>query len=261
MSAMNVSYDFSGQSVIVTGAGKGIGRRIALAFAAAGASVVLAGRHPETLEATKAEAEKSGRPVLAVPTDIQSVAEINALVERTVATLGRLDILVNNAGVNRTAPSLDVDEKTWDWIIDTNVKGMFFACQAAGRVMIPRRSGKIVNIGSIISNIGLGWNVPYASSKGAVLQMTKSLALEWAKFGINVNGIGPGYVLTDQVRWLFENEELKNRILAKAPSGAVGTEDDIAMTTLYLASDAARHINGAIIYVDGASAAGWMGPE
>ena len=261
MGATNVSFDFTGQVVIVTGAGKGIGRTTALAFAAAGASVALAGRHADTLEATAAEAAKFGRPALAVPTDVQSVAAIEALVEQTVTTLGPPDVLVNNAGGNRTGPSLEVDEKTWDWIIDTNVKGMFFACRAAARHMIPRRSGKIVNIGSIIGNIGLGSNVPYASRKGAVLQMTRSLALEWAKFGINVNGIGPGYVLTDQVRWLFEQEDLKARILAKAPSGAIGTEDDIAATALYLASDAASHINGAMIYVDGAAAAGWMGPE
>jgi NAD(P)-dependent dehydrogenase (short-subunit alcohol dehydrogenase family) len=261
MGMQNVSFDFSGKVVVITGAGKGIGRKTALAFAAAGASVVLSGRHPDTLEATRAEAEKSGPRALAIPTDIQNVGEINALVERTVATFGKIDVLVNNAGVNRTGPSLEVTEETWDWIIDTNVKGMFFACQAAGRHMIARRAGKIVNIGSIISNIGLGSNVPYASSKGAVLQMTKSLALEWAKFGVNVNAVGPGYVLTDQVRWLFEQEEFKSRIMAKAPSGAVGTEEDIASTTLYLASDAASHINGAMIYVDGAAAAGWMGPE
>jgi 2-dehydro-3-deoxy-D-gluconate 5-dehydrogenase len=261
MGAPNVSFDFSGQVVVVTGAGKGIGRKTALAFAAAGASVVLAGRHADTVEATKAEAEILGSTALAIPTDIQNVGEINALVERTVATFGKIDVLVNNAGVNRPGPSLEVTEQTWDWIIDTNVKGMFFACQAAGRHMITRRFGKIVNIGSIISNIGLGSNVPYASSKGAVLQMTKSLALEWARFGVNVNAVGPGYVLTDQVRWLFEKEEFRSRIMAKAPSGAVGTEEDIASTTLYLASDAASHINGAMIYVDGASAAGWMGPE
>src|SRR6185369_5417072 len=145
MGAMNVSFDFTGQVVIVTGAGKGIGRTTALAFAAAGASVALAGRHADTLEATAAEAAKFGRLALAVLTDVQSVAAIEALVERTVTTLGPIDVLVNNVGVNRTGSSLEVDEKTWDWIIDTNVKGMFFACRAVARHMIPRRSGKIVN--------------------------------------------------------------------------------------------------------------------
>src|SRR5262249_10242979 len=149
----------------------------------------------------------------------------------------------------------------WDFILDTNVKGLFFACQAAGRAMIPKGYGKIINIGSIISHLGLGSNVPYASSKGAVLQLTRSLALEWARHGINVNGVGPGYVLTDQVRSLFADEAMRARIMAKHPQGGLPSEDDIAWTVLFLASDAARYINGEFIYVDGASAIGWVGPE
>jgi 2-deoxy-D-gluconate 3-dehydrogenase len=246
---------------VVTGAGKGIGRRVAVAFATAGAHVVLAGRHRETLEAAAAECAGHEGRALVVPTDLQSAAEAAALVEGAVAELGAIDILVNNAGVNRTGPSLEVTEQTWDWILDTNLKGMFFACQAAGAAMIARGHGKIVNVGSIISRIGLGSNVPYASSKGAVLQLTRSLALEWGRHGVNVNGVGPGYVLTDQVRWLFEKPDLRDRIMAKQPMGALPGEDDIAWTVLFLASDAARFINGEMIYVDGASAAGWMGPE
>lgn len=256
----DIVFDFTGQVAVVTGAGKGIGRQVALAFARAGAHVVLAGRHQETLEKVATECVGFGR-VLCVPTDVQKVDEVAGLAKRTVAEFDRLDVLVNNSGVNRTGPSLDVTEETWDWILDTNVKGMFFASQAAARVMIPRRHGKIINIGSIISHIGLGSNVPYASSKGAVLQMTKSLALEWARHGLNVNGVGPGYVLTDQVRWLFEVPEFRDRIMAKQPPGELPGEEDIAWTVLFLASDAARFINGEMIYVDGASAAGWMGPE
>lgn len=256
-----IAYDFTGQTAIVTGAGKGIGRAIARAFSRAGGNVVLTGRHRETLAAVADECAGVAGRALIVPADVQSVAEIRDLVAQTLAAFGQIDVLVNNSGVNRTGPSLEVDEATWDWIIDTNVKGMFFACQAAGKSMIERGRGKIINIGSIISHIGLGFNVPYACSKGAVALMTKSLALEWAKHGINVNAVGPGYVLTDQVRWLFERPAYRDAIMAKQPMGALPTEEDIAATVLFLASDGARFINGEIIYVDGASATGWMGPE
>ena len=256
-----IVYDFTGQAAVVTGAGKGIGRQIALAFARAGADVVLAGRHQETLEKVASECAGLAGRILCVPTDVQKVDQVARLADRTISEFGRFDILVNNSGVNQTGPSLDVSEETWDWIIDTNVKGMFFACQAAARVMIPKRHGKIINIGSIISHIGLGSNVPYASSKGAVLQMTKSLALEWAHHGLNINSVGPGYVLTDQVRWQFEVPAYRDRIMAKQPPGELPGEEDIAWTVLFLASDAARFINGEMIYVDGGSAAGWIGPE
>jgi NAD(P)-dependent dehydrogenase (short-subunit alcohol dehydrogenase family) len=145
--------------------------------------------------------------------------------------------------------------------LDTNVKGMFFACQAVGPAMIAARRGKIINIGSIISAIGLGYNIPYAASKGAVLQLTRSLALEWASHNIQVNAIGPGYVMTDQVRWLFENPEFARKILAKQPSGRIGEVQDLDGAILFLASAASNYLNGQMIFVDGASATGWMGPE
>ena len=246
---------------IVTGGGKGIGAQAARVLAAAGADVVVGGRHPETLEAVAADVRTLGRRALSIPADMRRVADVRTLVSHTLDTFGRVDVLVNNAGVNRTGPTLEVSEETWDSILDTNVKGMFFACQAVGQAMIPARRGKIINIGSIISAIGLGYNVPYAASKGAVLQLTRSLALEWASHNIQVNAIGPGYIMTDQVRWLFENPDFARKILAKHPGGRVGEVQDLDGAILFLSSAASDHVNGQMLFVDGASAAGWMGPE
>ncbi len=246
---------------IVTGGGKGIGAQVARVLAGVGANIVVAGRHQDLLDAVVAEVHAQGRQALAVRADVQRVADVRDLVSRTVDTFGRVDILVNNAGVNRTGPTLEVTEETWDWIQDTNVKGMFFACQAVGPHMIAQRRGKIINIGSIISAIGLGYNVPYAASKGGVWQLTRSLALEWAPHNIQVNAIGPGYILTDQVRWLFEQREFAEKILRKQPTGRVGEVSDLDGVVLFLASAASDYVNGQMIFVDGASAAGWMGPE
>jgi len=254
-------FDLTDRVAIVTGGGKGIGAQIAGVLAAAGADVVVGGRHPETLEAVAANIRTLGRRALAIPTDMRRVADVRALVSQTLHTFGRVDVLVNNAGVNRTGPTLEVTEDTWDSILNTNVKGMFFACQAVGPAMIAARRGKIINIGSIISAIGLGHNVPYAASKGAVLQLTRSLALEWAPHNIQVNAIGPGYVMTDQVRWLFENPDCARKILAKQPTGRVGEVQDLDGAMLFLASGASDYVNGQMIFVDGASATGWMGPE
>jgi NAD(P)-dependent dehydrogenase (short-subunit alcohol dehydrogenase family) len=254
-------FDLADCVAIVTGGGKGIGTRIAQVLAGARADVVVAGRHQETLDAVAASIRAQGGRALPIRTDVQRVAEVRALVARTLEEFGRIDILVNNAGVNRTGPALEVTEETWDWIQDTNVKGMFFACQAVGLHMMARRRGKIINIGSIISSIGLGFNVPYAASKGAVWQLTRSLALEWAPYNIQVNAVGPGYILTDQVRWLFEQPESAERILRKQPSGRAGEVTDLDGIVLFLASAASDYVNGQMIFVDGASAVGWMGPE
>lgn len=260
---MNVAarFDLADRVAIVTGGGKGIGAQVARVLGRAGADVVVAGRHREILDAVAAEIRVHGRRALAIRTDVQRVAEVRALVDQTIKAFGRVDILINNAGVNRSGPALEVAEETWDWIQDTNVKGMFFACQAVGPHMIAQRRGKIINIGSIISAIGLGFNVPYAASKGAVWQLTRSLALEWARHNIQVNAIGPGYVLTDQVRWLFENRDFADKILRKQPTGRAGEVTDLDGTVLFLASVASDYINGQMIFVDGASGAGWMGPE
>lgn len=258
---MSINFNLNDKIAIITGGGKGIGKQIALAFARSGANVVVCGRNTEALDKTVEAIKELKRCGLGIKTDIQKVSDINSAVEQTINEFGHIDILVNNAGVNRTGPTLEVTEETWDMILDTNLKGMFFFCQAVGSYMIKQKRGKIINIGSIISKIGLGYNVPYSASKGGVHLLTKALALEWAKYNIQVNAIGPGYVLTDQVRWLFEKKDFADKIISKQPTGRAATVEDIEGAAVFLASEASDYINGEMIFVDGASAAGWMGPE
>jgi len=259
---MSLNFSLDGKIAIVTGGGKGIGKQIALAYARSGADVVVCGRNAETLDETVEEIKKLNRCGLGIKTDIQKISDIKSAVDKTIAKFGHIDILVNNAGVNRTGPSLEVTEETWDMILDTNVKGMFFFCQAVGRYMIKQKRGKIINIGSIISKVGIGYNVPYSASKGAVNLLTKALALEWIKNNIQVNAIGPGYVITDQVRWIFQKTKLVDKsFIYRQPSGRAGTVEDIEGAAVFLASEASDYINGEMIFVDGASTAGWVGPE
>jgi len=259
---MSLNFKLNDKVAIVTGGGKGMGKQIALAFARSGAEVVVCERDTKSLEETIEAIKKLNRCCLGIKTDIQKVSDINSAVKQVINEFGHIDILVNNAGVNRTCPTLEVTEETWDMILDINVKGMFFFCQAVGSYMIKQKRGKIINIGSIISKFGLGSNVPYSASKGAVYLLTKALSLEWAKNNIQVNAIGPGYCLTDQVRWIFsKNPDCADKVLSRQPSGRVATVEDIEGAAVFLASEASDYINGEMIFVDGASTAGWVGPE
>lgn len=257
---MSLDFSLTEKVAIVTGGGKGIGRAIAVAYARSGADVVVCGRHPDMLEETRQAIEAQGRKGLAIAADVGKVADIKLVVARTLTEFGTVDILVNNAGVNRTSPTLEVTEETWDWIIDTNLKGAFFCCQEVGRHMLERRKGKIILISSIMGDWGLGSNVPYCSSKGGMTLLTKALALEWAPFGIQVNAIGPGYIRTDQVDWLLRDPVLGPRIQAKMPM-RIGEVEDIEGAAVFLASPASNYISGRTLFVDGAQAVGWMGPE
>ena len=249
---MNGAFDLSGKAAIVTGANTGIGQAIALALAEAGADVALAGRSPadETAEQIRA----LGRGAVPIAADFATTAPVQKVVDQTLAAFGRLDILVNNAGIIRRAEAVDFSEADWDAVIDTNLKSLFFLCQAAGRHMLERGSGKIVNIASLLSFQG-GIRVPsYAAAKSGVAGLTKALANEWAGRGINVNAIAPGYIATNNTAALQADETRNRDILARIPAGRWGEPSDLSGAAVFLASRAADYMHGAIVPVDG----GWL---
>jgi 2-deoxy-D-gluconate 3-dehydrogenase len=250
---MTALFDLTGTAAIITGANKGIGQAVALALAAAGADVALAGRSPA--DETAEQVRKLGRRAVLIEADLGSIEPVRRIVDETLAALGRLDILVNNAGIIRRADAADYNEADWDAVIDTDLKSLFFLCQAAGRHMIGRGRGKIVNIASLLSFQG-GIRVPaYAAAKSGVAGITRALANEWAGKGVNVNAIAPGYVATENTAALQADETRNRQILERIPAGRWGAPSDIAGAALFLASPAADYVNGHILAVDG----GWLG--
>lgn len=245
-------FDLSGRVAAVTGANTGIGQAIALALAAAGADVALIGRTPATETADKARA--MGRRAEIVSADLSTIAPVEGVVSQVVDTLGGLDILVNNAGIIRRADSLDFTEADWDAVIDTNLKSVFFLCQSAGRHMVARGRGKIINIASMLTFQG-GVRVPsYTASKSGIGGLTKLLANEWAAKGVNVNAIAPGYIATNNTAALQADETRNRQILERIPAGRWGAADDLGGAAVFLASSASDYVNGHVLAVDG----GWL---
>ncbi|HEY0313014.1 MAG TPA: 2-dehydro-3-deoxy-D-gluconate 5-dehydrogenase KduD, partial [Allosphingosinicella sp.] len=217
---MSPLFDLSGRVAIVTGANTGIGQGIAVALAEAGADVALVGRSPADETAERVAA--AGRRAIQVRADLSTIAPVAEVVEATIAELGGLDILVNNAGIIRRADAVDFTEADWDAVLDTNLKSVFFLCQAAGRHMIGQGRGKIVNIASMLSFQG-GIRVPsYTASKSGVAGLTKLLANEWAAKGVNVNAIAPGYIATNNTAALQADETRNRSILERIPAGRWG---------------------------------------
>ena len=249
---MTNPFDLTGKVAIVTGANTGIGQAIALALAAAGADIAAVGRTPA--EETVAKTRALGRHAEIISADLSSIEPVQRVVDETLAKLGRLDILVNNAGIIRRADSVDFTEADWDAVIDTNLKSVFFLCQAAGRHMIAQGSGKIINIASMLSFHG-GIRVPsYTASKSGIGGLTKLLANEWAAKGVNVNAIAPGYIATNNTAALQADEVRNKSILDRIPAGHWGDASDLGGAAVFLASSAANYVQGHILAVDG----GWL---
>ena len=240
---------------VVTGAGSGLGKSIALALAYAGADVVvteLPGRLSDA-RTTASLVLEAGRKPLAVSLDVTSLKSIERMVAKVIKEFGRIDILVNNAGINIAKNALDVTEQDWDRILDVNLKGVFFCSQAVGREMIKRRAGKIINIASQNGVIGYYQRAAYCSSKAGVVNLTRVLAIEWAPYHINVNAIGPTFILTPLTEKLFENQKFSREVLRRIPLGRLGKPEDVVGAAVFLASAAADMITGHTLLVDG----GW----
>ncbi|MDZ4140373.1 MAG: 2-dehydro-3-deoxy-D-gluconate 5-dehydrogenase KduD [Erythrobacter sp.] len=249
---MAISFDLTGKRALVTGANTGIGQAIAVALAQAGADIALAGRS-EPAETLTLIAE-TGRVGLDLRADLSSIAPVQGLVDQTVAALGGIDILVNNAGIIRRNDLADFTEGDWDAVVDTNLKTLFFLSQAAARAMMAQGSGKIINIASLLSFQG-GIRVPsYAAAKSGVAGLTKAMANELAPKGVQVNGIAPGYITTNNTAALQADETRNRQILERIPTGRWGKPEDIAGAAVFLASGAADYVTGHILAVDG----GWL---
>jgi 3-oxoacyl-[acyl-carrier protein] reductase len=237
------------QIAVVTGAGRGIGRAIALGFAAEGAAVVCVSRTAENSGRVADEVRARGTRAWACAVDVADAAAVQAAGEKILADTGRVDILVNNAGVTRDGLLMRMSEEDWDTVLDTNLKGAFLFTKAFARGFIKQRSGRVINIASIIGLIGNAGQCNYAASKAALIGFTKSAARELASRGITVNAVAPGFIETDMTAGL--KEEVKAELLRRIPLNCLGRPEDVAQAALFLAGPAARYITGQVLTVDG----------
>nr|WP_263326600.1 SDR family oxidoreductase [Neobacillus sp. Marseille-Q6967] len=248
---MGKILDVSGKVIVITGGSRGLGAEMAREFAASGADLVLTSRNKESCEVVANEVRQLGRKAVAVSCDVSNLSDIRNLFNVTLKEFGRLDVLVNNAGANVTKPAVEVTEEDWDYINDVNIKGLFFCCQEAAKIMIQQNSGKIINISSVGGVKPYKRIAPYTSTKAAVIHLTRSLAAEWARYNIHVNSIAPGLISTEINKTEMENTEWLDRAIKAIPLRRLGDPKDISQIALYLISDAANYITGQTFYIDG----------
>ena len=253
-------FSVKDQIVLVSGASRGIGRAIARAFAKRGATVVITGRVAETLNVTARQICPAGGTVRAKVCDAADAKALQKLADEVVAEFGRIDTLVNCAGVNKRMRVEQYDETTYDFITNINIRGAFFLSLAVGRHMIQARSGSQINVDSINSHRPLQRVAPYAMSKAAMSQMTRSLAMEWGEYGVRVNSVAPGFIATDLAKPLLSNEKINRWREENTPLKRVGAPEDIAAVSIFLASKAAGYVTGHVLYVDGGTTCGLFWP-
>lgn len=246
--------DLTGQVALITGAAKGLGRAISLGFAEMGASLILVDIDQKNMEKVCLEAKEKGSPkVITHGADMRQVKEVRTLKPLVEKTLHRVDILVTNAGTNVPKSSMKVTEADWDYLVDLNLKGVFFTCQTIGNIMMKQRHGKIINLASTMGFVAIAERTVYCATKGGVVQMTKALALEWAPYRIRVNAIAPTFIKTPMsIPWL-KDKEFEKWVTSRIPWGRLGEPKDVVGAVLFLVSDAADLVTGSTLLIDG----GW----
>jgi NAD(P)-dependent dehydrogenase (short-subunit alcohol dehydrogenase family) len=246
-------FRLDGQVALVTGASKGLGRSMARALADAGSDLIITSRNLEEAQEAALEIERTGRRALALQADVTDRAQVAEMARRGTKAFGKIDILINNAGINIRRPTLEVEDDHWDPVIDINLKGSLLCSQAVAPGMIERRYGRIVNLGSILSSISIAGRAAYASSKHGVLGLTRTLALEWAQYGVTVNCLCPGPFETPMNRQLMNDPAAYQAFLAKIPMGRWGQPEELGGAIVFLTSAASSFMTGAALYIDG----GW----
>lgn len=240
-----------GKVALVTGAGRGLGKSMALALAEAGSDVICVARTKEQIGETCAGIEGFGRKGMAIPTDITSSRSVDQMCTAAMSEFGKIDILVNNAGISIAKPFCEVTDEEWDQVMNINLRGAFYCSRAVGRGMMGRRQGKVINISSILGIRGYQHFVSYCVSKGAMTQFTRALALEWARYNINVNAIAPGTFLTPFNEETYSNDKVREAVLKRIPFRRFGQPEELGPLVVYLASSASDYMTGETVYIDG----------
>ncbi len=250
MNTLNL-FKLEGKTALITGSGSGIGFALAKGLAGAGAKVILNGRNEDKLTDAKLKIRKLGFEVTSLVFDVTKADDVKQALLEYESEAGPIDILINNAGINIRGPYENFKEEDWKQVLDTNVNGAMIVSQCVAPFMISRKSGKIINICSMQSELGRPGIVPYAVSKGGIKMLTKALCSEWAKHNIQINGIGPGYFETELTKPLKEDPEFDKWLCNRTPANRWGKPDELIGAAVFLASEAGNYVNGQIIYVDG----------